>query len=463
MTRSGRLMAFWTTFDRCCAAWVLLATPILLFGWAELKAGETPRSEPSRLPTLEDVQISSSDDVEVVVFVTSGEEPSCSLKRLEDPPRLVLDFPGVRSLVGERPLPTEMRLLSDLRIEEIGLGTARRTQAVLYLKGPVQVDMARAPGLVTLLLHPEPQAQSPAVSMTELAPSGEVTAPAGELIPLFLAEPDAAPSSGLEAERNTTARTEKDAAAQVDFDSGEIHLGPHDLLTVKVFGVESLDRRTRIGSDGILSLPLVGEVLAAGMTRRELEAEISRRLADGFIRDPQVSVLVEEYLSRQISISGAVRNPGAVELLRTTSLLEVLALAGGILDNRASEEILIVRQQADGPPRSIRVQRGPLEAGRLEANMLVQPGDLIHVPFEEMFEVLVRGRVQQPDRYRVPVSDGVTVLQAVMLAGGTGRRAEILRHLENGQVVTLKINLKRIRDGKDPDLPLEANDIIVVH
>lgn len=447
-------MAFCMTFDRRCAAWVVLAAPILLLGWAQLTASETPRTEPSPPLTLEDVQISSSDDVEVIVFVASGEGLSCSLKRLEDPPRLVLDFPGARSLIRERPLPAGMRLLSDLRIEEVGLGSARRTRVLLDLKQPAQVDLARAPGLVTLLLHSEPQEQLPA--------------PLGELIPLFLAEPDAAPSAGLETERRATGRAEKDAAAQVDSNSGEIPLGPHDLLTVKVFGVESLDRRTRIGSDGTLSLPLVGEIPAAGMTRRELEAEISRRLADGFIRDPQVSVLVEEYLSRQISISGAVRSPGAVELLRPTTLLEVLALAGGILDDRASEDILIVRKQPNGPPRSIRVQRGPLEAGWLEANLRLQPGDLIHVPFEEMLEVLVRGRVRQPDRYRVPVSDGVTVLQAVMLAGGTsdggtGRRAEILRYLENGQAVTLKINLKRIRDGKDPDLPLEANDIIVVH
>ena len=458
-------MVSWMTFTRRCAPWVLLAAPILLFGWVHLTASETPRIGPSPPPTLEDVQISSGDDVEVIVFVASGEGLSCSLKRLEDPPRLVLDFPGARNLIREQPLPTGMRLLSDMRIEEVGLGAERRTQVLLDLKHPVQVDMARAPGLVTLLLHPEPQGQSPAVGMAELAPSGEAAAPAGELIPLFLAEPG---SGRLEAEEPATGRGEKDAAAQIDFNPGEIPLGPHDLLTVKVFGVESLDRRTRIGSDGTLSLPLVGELPAAGMTRRELEVEISRRLADGFIRDPQVSVLVEEYLSRQISISGAVRSPGAVELLRPTTLLEILALAGGILHSRASEEILIVRQQADGPPRSIRVLRGPLEAGRLEENMPVQPGDLIHVPFEEMLEVLVRGRVRQPDRYRVPVSDGVTVLQAVMLAGGTtdghtGRRAEILRHQENGQAVTLKINLKRIRDGKDPDLPLEANDIIVVH
>jgi polysaccharide export outer membrane protein len=460
---------------------MLPALPLLLLAAVNLPAIETADTHSIFTPILEDMQISSSDSVEVVVFVTSGEGLDCSLQRLENPHRLVLDFPGARNLIRDRALPAGLHLLSSIEIEEIGLGAERRTRAVLLLKHPANAEMARAPGLITLLLRadpPLPEVQDPAraaappprqaLGIAEATPAGASQATDTELVPLFLASPeDGSPGAPGDA-RPLAARVEHGEAQSIGTAAGDTPLGPHDLLFVKVFGVESLDRRARISADGTLEFPLVGEVQASGMTRRELEEEISRRLADGFVRDPEVSVLVEEYRSRRISVSGAVRHPGAFELLGPSTLLEVLALAGGILEDRAADHVLIVRPHAQDEPPPIEVRRGALESGQLEANLSLRPGDLIHVPFEEMIEVLVRGRVRQPDRYRVPASNGVTILQAVMLAGGTpdggtGRRAEIFRSQQDGPALTLEVDLKRIRDGADPDLPLKANDIVVVH
>ncbi|MEE9218483.1 MAG: polysaccharide biosynthesis/export family protein [Acidobacteriota bacterium] len=476
-----------------------------------LAAAEEGLSAARAAYALRDLQVSSSDSVEVVVFVGGGGDLECSLYRLDHPPRLVLEFPGVRNLAPSRALPANLKLLSDIQIEEVDLGGGVLTRAVLHLRRPTEVELARSAGLVTLLLRAsgravetlaellEAQEEEPAVVDLQ-----ETEVPLGEIMPVYLqsdpvlmpvylqsdpvlmpvylqSDPSAgwtsarspaaaAPSSGTGPDPEMMGRTfERPGAPALGPQLDEIPLGVHDLLSIEVFGVSSLDRRVRVSTDGTLNLPLIGKVPAAGLTRERLESEIAERLAQGFVNEPQVNVFVEEFRSRRFSVSGAVLNPGSFELLRPTTLLEALALAGGIQDDRAASRLLIVRQSSSGSKRSLEVDRAVLEAGDMEANLALQPGDLVHVPIEQMLEVSVRGRVLHPDRYRVSSRQGITVMQAVMLAGGVSgrrfgpRRVEILRRQQDGGTRTLTFNLKRIRDGRDPDVALEADDIVVVY
>lgn len=422
---------------------------------------------------LEDVQIGSAAELEAVAFMLSGDAQGY-VRRGPDPLRLVVDFPGVQPRAAPPALPAGLRLLAGV---EIGSGeTQGAARALIHLRRSAEVDVARSPGVISIILRPspapaspEPPSAPPGDPATAAATSGAgASAPApaapprddgeqaadgasGEIVPLYLVRPALAPPAPQPADAPATPLA-------------DAPLGALDLVHVEVFGVPELERRVRVAVDGTITLPLVGSLAVAGLTPDALERDISRRLADGFVKDPQVSVFVEEHRSRRVSVSGAVKNPGSFEILRPATLLEALALAGGALPEEAAASVQIVRP---GVERPIQVDRLALGSGELAQNVALLPGDLVHVPFEEMLEIEVQGRVERPARYKVPRSRGLTLLRAVTLAGGTvgktaGRRVEVLRRSGDPRSRTLVVNLNRIRAGKEPDLPLQPDDIVLV-
>lgn len=108
-------------------------------------------------------------------------------------------------------------------------------------------------------------------------------------------------------------------------------VGPQDILLVTVFDQEDLGGKFPVDSDGTFTFPLIGRVKAGGLTLRELEAELKKRLMDGFFKDPQLSVGVEQYRSQKIHIVGEVRNPATYPLTGDMSLIEAIARAGSTL------------------------------------------------------------------------------------------------------------------------------------
>src|SRR5688572_23058321 len=129
-------------------------------------------------------------------------------------------------------------------------------------------------------------------------------------------------------------------------------VGPQDILMITMFDQEDLTGKYPVDSDGTFTFPLIGRVKAGGLTLRELEAEIKRLLKDGFFKDPQLSVGVEQYRSQKIHIVGEVRNPGTYSLAGDMTLIEAVARAGSTLPS-ASGEALVVRakpgQQTSAP------------------------------------------------------------------------------------------------------------------
>lgn len=441
------------------AAMLALPRPALLRAAdAEESPGATAPASAGPVE-LTDVQVGSGAGMEAIAFVLSGEAES-ALRREESPPRLILELPGVLHRATPPSLPEGLRLLAGLRIESSSAGPRPSTRAILELRQPAEVEVARSEGLLSVILRAAPAAE--AASDGEIVPLYLVPASAGDPA-AGPPSPEAPASDGAPAPTDPAASDSTGAPPRAPRPAGDAPLGHLDLLHVRVFGVEQLERRVRVAADGTIALPLIGGVPAAGLTIDGLEREIARRLADGFVKDPQVSVFVEEYRSRRVSVSGAVREPGSFEILRPTTLLEALALAGGVRADEAAGRIQVVRP--DGG-LAIEVDRLALQGGVLENNLALRPGDLVHVPFEEMLEVLVQGRVAHPDRYRVRRSEALTVLRAVMMAGGAqgsaGRRVEVVRREASDRTRTLVVNLNRIREGKDPDLPLEPDDIIVV-
>ena len=128
----------------------------------------------------------------------------------------------------------------------------------------------------------------------------------------------------------------------------DYRIGAMDLLQISVFGVQDLDKEVRVNSNGQISLPLVGGVMAGGRTIPELEAELAKKYAEGFLQNPQVSVFVKEYSSQRITLEGAVKKPGIYPITGRTSLLQAIALAEGVDDKIADLGGIVLMRQVEG-------------------------------------------------------------------------------------------------------------------
>ena len=231
-------------------------------------------------------------------------------------------------------------------------------------------------------------------------------------------------------------------------------IGAQDVLTIQVFDQADLGGKYTVEADGTFSFPLIGRVKAGGLTLRAFEGELKTRLADGYFRNPQVTVAVEQYRSQRVFVMGEVRAPGPVSLTGGMTLIEALARAGSTQPT-ASGEVAIVRapQGAKGPvlpdqPTGTEVFRASireLESGSLAQNIELRDGDTIFVPRAET--VYVFGQVKNPGGYAV--QKDTTVLQALSLAGGV---------TENGAMN--RVRIVRIVAGGKKEIKVKLTDIV---
>ncbi len=267
-------------------------------------------------------------------------------------------------------------------------------------------------------------------------------------------------------------------------DKGGYILGAGDQVTVRVFGADDLpERPTEVGTDGKISLPMVGKVQALGFSVRDVETDLTARYKTYF-KDPQITVTVTDYRSQPVTVVGAVNAPGVIQLRGPTRLIRVLSQAGG-LKPEAGDKVLITRRLPDQGTATTTAAGIATESNTSfylkeidllkildgtdpSANLIVEANDLITVPRAKM--VYVMGDVGRPGGY---ILDGhtskLTVLQAVALAGGANKSAaygstKILRPATGGDTprAETQIDLKKILASKAPDIPLHADDILYV-
>lgn len=249
---------------------------------------------------------------------------------------------------------------------------------------------------------------------------------------------------------------------------GDDRIGPGDVLNVDVFGFDDLDRQVRVSADGMISLPLLGALRVAGLSLQEAERRIARMLRErDLVRDPQVSVFVAEVVSRAVTVQGAVKSPGVYQLLGSPSLLDVIGQAGG-MDERAGQSVLVLRDDSGGRQQKIEiaVERLVVE-GDPEANIALQPGDVVVVALARTLRIYVSGAVERPGAVEYLSSEGITVLQAITAAGGPTNRANlkktyILRRGADGEQTKIAVNVKKVQKGKAEDVLLQRNDTVVV-
>ena len=253
------------------------------------------------------------------------------------------------------------------------------------------------------------------------------------------------------------------APPQPPSSNSEYVVGPQDVLNITVFGEADISRKYTVDGDGSFGFPFIGRVPAAGQTLRQIQDALVKRLAAGYLVNPQVTVEVAEFRSQSIFITGEVRAPGAYPIKSSMTIVEALTLAGPT--QTASNEIIIVHpKQARGvsgpllpdaaePAETIRVNIRDLQSGKLSQNLTLSPGDTIFVPKAETF--FVTGYVRSPGAY--VYEPGMQVLQAIALAGGltergSNRGIKIMRTVDGRQETI---------DAKTTD-PVRPGDTIVV-
>jgi polysaccharide biosynthesis/export protein len=258
-------------------------------------------------------------------------------------------------------------------------------------------------------------------------------------------------------------------------------LGPDDQIVIHALeGLDLADKPVLIGTNGNITLPLIGRIKAAGLTVEQLETELASRLK-AYVQEPQISVTVTEFRSQPVSVFGAVTTPGVVQLRGRKTLYEVLSMAGGPRET-AGSTISIIRLLENGPiplPGAGPDPTGRYSSAELEmqeilggrnpaANIEIKPHDVISVSQGNARMIYVVGDVQRAGAFNLGSQRTVSVLSALSLAGGFGRtakpeKARIFRPAPDRQKhEEIAVNIKQILAGKAEDIGLRPEDVLVV-
>ena len=231
-------------------------------------------------------------------------------------------------------------------------------------------------------------------------------------------------------------------------------IGAGDTVDITVLGRPELSASGNVSGDGLITAALVGAVPVLGLTPQQAARRIAQAYKDGqYLVDPQVTVTLRDYQSQQLSVLGEVKSPGRFPMRTRLSILDALALAGGINDSGAQlayilrpEDSVVTRYEID--------LDALLQAGAGQQYFELLAGDTVVVPKAELFYIY--GEVKSPNAYKL--KPGLTVIQALSLAGGltdkgSDRRIDIRRRDDEGELRTQAATLS------DALLP---NDVIYV-
>lgn len=234
----------------------------------------------------------------------------------------------------------------------------------------------------------------------------------------------------------------------------EYLVGPGDVLKISVYDNDDLTTKVMVNDDGKIIMSLLGQVKVGNLSIQGIAHEITRKLADGYLVNPQVNVFIEEYRSKKVVVLGRVRQPGLIELNGEISFLELLSKVGG-LSNDAGDTATIKRNGVPGKGMVVIVNLVSLiEKGDLSQNVQILDGDTINVSKAGM--CFVTGEVENPGTY--PCSGGSTVLKLIALSGGfTGKAAK-----SSVRIVRVIDNKKQLIKKVPHDTKLRQDDVIVV-
>jgi polysaccharide export outer membrane protein len=233
-------------------------------------------------------------------------------------------------------------------------------------------------------------------------------------------------------------------------------VGEEDVIKITVYDHPELTTTERVSGEGIITLPLIGEIKVAGLTTDQTAKKIASRLSEGFIVDPNVSVFVVEFRSKKTIIIGYVNRPGMYMLSGNTTLLELISLAGG-LSKDAGGRATIKRKNLvnNGGEGTINIDLQKLiEQGDTSLNILLMDGDSVFIAKASVF--YLTGEIKNPAAYRY--EDGITLIKAITMAGGFTDKASIGRI----RIIRKIDNKEKVIQKAEMDEPVLPDDVIIV-
>jgi polysaccharide biosynthesis/export protein len=232
-------------------------------------------------------------------------------------------------------------------------------------------------------------------------------------------------------------------------------LGPGDTVSLRVFGQPEMDGTLYVADDGTLNVPLAGPIAVAGLSSNDASTRVEKALiAGGYLTNPHVTLVVTQSRSQRVTVLGEVHTPGRYPVESHTTILDLLAQAGGLAAN-AGDVVYVLHPEADGSvTRRIVNLRDATEVPGSAPDRVIQSGESVFVPRAEQFYIY--GAVTSPNAYRLEAN--MTVRQALARAGGlTARgsdgRIEIQRRDGDGRETTVSAKLND---------RVQANDVIKV-
>ncbi|MFN7930780.1 MAG: polysaccharide biosynthesis/export family protein [Blastocatellia bacterium] len=259
-------------------------------------------------------------------------------------------------------------------------------------------------------------------------------------------------------------------------------IGVGDLLDVRVLNHPEMSRKSRVEGTGIIRMPYIGEIPATCLTEAQLSQMLTERYRK-YIREPNVDIFIEEYNSQLVAVIGAVEKPGRFQLQRRVRLIELLINAGGPKINVAGPTLHLIRsgekdlcattapptapagsEPEPAVPQLLSFKIKDLLTGSTDANLYVQPGDIVSVPEAE--QVFVTGYVMRPGP--LALGSQMTLTQALGMAGGytpeaSKKKVRLLRQTPNSNAREEQLfNMEDIEKHKLDDVVLQPNDLIEV-
>jgi polysaccharide biosynthesis/export protein len=304
------------------------------------------------------------------------------------------------------------------------------------------------------------------LSVCALIAAGCVAVPSGRTVPIANAT---TPPSAADLDQITKINSALAAQAlQNPASTADYRLAPEDLLEITLYNIPAAEvgitprtTEVRVTQEGVITLPLLGDVPAGGLTPSALEQSLRGRY-DRYLHNPQVGVYVKEYRGQRVTVTGEVKTPGVIQLTGPKTLVDALSGAGGITD-KAGSQVHLYRQGSEGRQSYI-IDLKALARNPALVNMPVQTGDMINVPQSGMF--FVDGAVRRPGSY--PLTYSYTLTQALAVAGGADivlanmDELAIFRRRDGEEADKIAISLNKILAGKAKDPLIAPDDVIIV-
>lgn len=246
----------------------------------------------------------------------------------------------------------------------------------------------------------------------------------------------------------------------------EYRVGPKDLLEIRVLEIPELNVERRVADNGMISLPLVGEISVQGLTAVQVRQRIESVLRERFVNRANVSIVVKEFANKPVTIVGAVVRPGSLNISGRWTLLQAISAAGGLSQN-AGRRIYVLRTAENGLTDTLEVNVDDLFRNASDKwNVPIFPSDVVNIPAISKVTVFAMGEVRSPGALEFTTDDRLTLLTVLAKAGGLTDRASksirIKRRGPDGTDQETIVNYNHIVSGREQDIDIQPDDVIIV-